>query len=126
MSSLNESSFSINVTAASGELFAGTFKVRRRLSHMQSLRRDELRRELLGARGEGAPQDLKYNAFILSTCAAYVINGPRWWDESSNGVDLLDVEPVAAVFNEISKILDTVAAELDVKSKKAVEALKAD
>lgn len=124
--SLNESSFSINITAASGEAFAGTFKVRRRLSHMQSLRRDELRRELLGAKGEEAPHDLKYNAFILSTCAAYVIDGPRWWNESSNGVELFDTEPVAAVFNEISKVLDAVAAELESKSKKAVETLKAE
>lgn len=124
--SLNESSFSINITAASGESFAGAFKVRRRLSHMQSLRRDELRRELLGAKGEDAPTDLKYNAFILSTCAAYVIDGPRWWNESNNGVELFDTEPVAAVFNEISKVLDAVAAELESKSKKAVEALKAE
>lgn len=124
--SINETSFSINVTAASGEAYAGAFKVRRRLSHMQGLRRDELRRELLGTKPEDADKELRYNAFILSTCAAYVIDGPRWWNESSNGIDLFDTEPVAAVFNEISKVIDAVNEELTSKSKKAVEAMKAD
>lgn len=124
--SLNESSFSINVEASSGELFAGPFKCRRRLSHMQSLRRDELRRELLGSKGENAPETMRQNAYILSTCAAYVIDGPRWWNESSNGLDLFDEEPVAAVFEEISKVMKAVNAELEAKAKKATEALKAE
>lgn len=123
--SSNETSFSVNVTAqASGENFAGSFKVRKRLSHMQSLRRDELRRELLGARAENAPDAMKQNAYILSTCAAYIIDGPRWWGETNNGLDLVDEEPVAAVFAEISKVQEAVTKELEEKAKKATEILK--
>ena len=124
--SINESSFSINVTAASGELYAGQFKVRRRLSHMQGLRRDELRRELLGAKPEFAPPELQKNAYILSTCAAYVFDAPRWWNESDNGLALFDEEPVAKVFEEITKVTKAVADELDAKAKKATEVMKAD
>lgn len=91
---------------------------------MQALRRDELRRELLGSRGDSAPETLKQNAYILSTCAAYVADGPRWWNESNNGLDLLDEEPVAAVFAEVSKIQEAVAKELEEKAKKATETLK--
>lgn len=120
----NETSFSINVTSAIGENWAGTFKVRKRLSHMQALRRDELRRELLGAKPETAPEIMKQNAYILSTCAAYVIDGPRWWSENSNGVDLVDEEPIAAVFEQIRMIQDSVAKEIEEKAKKATEVLK--
>lgn len=122
----NDTSFTINVTAASGESYAGTFRVRKRLSHGQTLRRDELRRELLGSRGESAPESMLKNAFILSTCAAYVIEGPRWWNENSNGLDLLDEEPIAEVFSQISKVITAVNEELDAKGKKAAEALKTE
>lgn len=123
--STKEATFSINVTAASGENYAGTFKVRKRLSHMQTLRRDELRRELLGTKPEAAPPILQQNAYILSTCAAYVVDGPSWWTSNSNGLDLLDEEPVAAVFAEIGKIIEEVNKELEGKAQKAAEALKA-
>lgn len=120
----NETSFTINVTAASGENYAGTFKVFKRLSHMQTLRRDELRRELLGARGESAPEAMYRSAFILSTCAAHVKDAPSWWKESSNGLDLLDEEPVSAVFAEISRVTSSATKELEEKANKAAEALK--
>lgn len=122
--SINEETFSVNVTAASGENYAGTFKVRRRLSHMQFLRADELRRELVGAKPEFAPEDVRKNAYILSTCAAHVISAPSWWTDNSNGVDLLDEEPVSAVFEQVEKIRDTVAKELQAKRQKSEEALK--
>lgn len=122
--SSNEATFSVNVTAASEENYAGTFKIRKRLSHMQTLRRDELRRELLGSRGETAPDSIRQNAYILSTCAAYVVSGPSWWTENSNGVDLLDEEPIAEVFKHISQVLDEVAKELEEKAQKAKERIK--
>jgi hypothetical protein len=124
--SINESSFSINVTSLSGENYAGAFKARKRLSHIQTLRRDELRRELLGAKPEVAPDELKKNAFILSTCAAYVFDGPRWWLESDSGQSLVDEEPVAAVYEEVAKVVKAVNDELEAKQKKSLEAMKAD
>lgn len=124
--SSNEANFSINVTTAAGENFAGNFTVRKRLSHMQSLRRDELRRELLGAKPESAPQEMRENAYILSTCAAYVKNAPKWWTENGNGTELVDIEPVAEVFKEIDKVIGKVEEELGLKDKKATETLKAE
>lgn len=124
--SSNEATFSINITAASGENYAGAFTIRKRLSHMQSLRRDELRRELLGNKPEQAPVEMRENAYILSTCAAYVVKAPRWWTENANGVELVDIEPVAEVFKEIDKVITKVEAELTAKDVKATEALKAE
>lgn len=123
---INETKFTLNLTASSGEQYSGTFKMRRRLSHLQTLKRDELRRELLGAKGESAPDSMKLQAYILSTCASHVFDGPRWWNESNSGQDLLDEEPVSAVFNEISKVLQEVNQELETKAKAAQEALKAE
>jgi tRNA A37 threonylcarbamoyladenosine modification protein TsaB len=123
---MNETSFTVNVDAGSGENYAGAFRVRKRLSHSQVLRRDELRRELLGAKPEFAPVEIQKNAFILSTCAAYVIEGPSWWEDNSNGLDLLDQEPVAAVFEEVTKVIKAAGDELEAKGKKAVEALKGE
>lgn len=122
--SLNESSFSINVTTDSGENYAGTFTCRRRLSHLQNLKKDELRRTLLGSHPDQAPDLVKQNAFILSTVAAYIVEGPRWWSESNFGQDLFDESPVAAVFEQISMVIKTVNDELEAKAKKAQESLK--
>ncbi len=124
--SINESNFTINVTAASGENFAGAFKIRKRLSHMQNLRRDEIRRSLLGTFPEFAPESVHTNAYMLSTCSVYVIDAPRWWKESNNGLDLLDPEPVAEVFSAIQKVIEASTKELAQKSEQATEVLKAE
>lgn len=124
--STNETNFTINVTAASGENFAGAFKIRKRLSHMQNLRRDEVRRSLLGTFPESAPESAHANAYMLSTCSVYIIDAPRWWKESNNGLDLLDPEPVAEVFSNIQKAIEAANAELTKKSEQATETIKAE
>jgi hypothetical protein len=122
--SSNEATFNINVTAASGENYAGSFTIRKRLSHMQNLRRDELRRELLGKMPDQAPMEFRENAYILSTCVAYVIKAPRWWTENNNGLELVDIEPIAEVFREIDKVVSQTENELAQKDAKATEVLK--
>jgi hypothetical protein len=122
--SSNESTFNVNVTAISDNTYAGTFRMRRRLSFFQEFRKDELRRELLGVKPESAPPDLQRYAFMLSVCSAHIIDSPDWWRNASNGVDLLDGEPVDAVFAEISKVLAETEKALLEKKEKAKATLK--
>lgn len=122
--SSNESTFSVNVTSLSGNSYVGQFRVRRRLSFLQEFRKDELRRELLGAKPEYAPPDLARSAYMLSVCSSHVIDAPTWWRDASNGVDLLDGEPLAAVYSEIDKVLQGVEKELKDKEDAAKKVLK--
>lgn len=121
----NQTTFTINVNAASGENYAGTFKIWKRLSHRLTLAKDERRRNLIGERAEYVPENIQQNAYILSTCEAHIIEAPSWYRDSANGMDLLDQEPVAEIFNQIVKVLAEVEGELTKKAKAATTELKA-
>lgn len=119
----NETTFSINVSGEGDAKYLGEFKMRLRLSHFQSLRKDELRRELLGTNPQFAPDEVFKSAYILSTCAAYIIDGPKWWLNSNSGRDLLDEEPVAAVFEQIEKNLKARQEAMEARAKQDKEEL---
>ena len=88
----------------SGETFKGVFKAIPRLSHSANLRRDQLRRDLLGPKAEEAGPDAVNVAVVFSKVWAHLTETPSWWRESRNGLDLLDESPVAAVYDNVTRI----------------------
>lgn len=124
MSKVQEATFVVDVTSESGERFEGKFTIRRKLSLHQILTRDAVRRDLLGARPEFAPDPVVQLSHKLSVCLAHVVSGPIWWQDSNNGLDFTESEPLDTVFSNIIKILEADAAELEAKKKAALAALK--
>jgi hypothetical protein len=123
MAQSNETSFSVNLKAESGDSYVGTFKIRKRLSHAQNLRKDALRRELLGDSPAAATQDVLMSSLILATCQAHIIESPNWWSKSNGGLDLLDQEPLVEVFNKINEAQQKEAEGLQTKAEEAVKEL---
>ena len=97
--------FSVNVVGeVTGETFKGVFKAVPRLSHRDNLRRDQLRRDLLGAKPEDASADATNVSAVFSKIWVHVTEAPSWWKDSKNGLELLDETPVAAVYDNVSRI----------------------
>ena len=116
--------FSVSVTGeVTGETFKGVFKAVPRLSHRDNLRRDQLRRDLLGGRPEDASPDALNVSLVFSKIWCHVVESPSWWKDSGNGVNLLDETPVAAVFDNVARIeREAIQAVQDAAKKKAEEA----
>jgi hypothetical protein len=88
-----------------GESYPGVFKARPRLSHLDTLKMDQLRRDLLGPKPELASPDAQNVASAFSKIWAHLVGpGPRWWQESGQGINLVDEDPVAAVYSNILRI----------------------
>jgi hypothetical protein len=62
---------------------------------------DEYRRGLLGLNPAGAIDDAIGSSVVLATCQAHIIEAPKWWEKSNNGLDLMDSEPLMDVYGKI-------------------------
>lgn len=97
--------FTIHVVGeTTGEDFRGLFKAVPRLSHRDNLRRDQLRRDILGPSPETAGADALNVAAVFSKVWVHLVETPSWWKDAKNGLDLLDETPVAAVYENVARI----------------------
>ena len=102
---MNTKNFTIDVKGSvTGEHYKGLFKIKPLLSHKDKLRRDEIRRSLLGERAVDASENAQTMASIFSKIYIHLIDAPSWWTNADNGSDLLDEEPVQQVLTEVLRI----------------------
>lgn len=116
----NDAPFSISVIGDStDEKWVGDFRAKKRLSHRDHLRKDQIRRELLGS-APGTPTDRALStAMILSELAVRLTKAPKWWTEAAEGQDLQDDNVIGAAFDEAMRIE---REAVEAKKKKAAEA----
>jgi len=120
----NEATFTMDITAASGERYAGTFRVLKRLTRQQALRLDALRRELLGPNPFGATEEVLLSSLYLATCSIHVLDAPKWYTNSNRGLDLLDEEPIKFIYEKIMALQEEDRKALEEKAKEAAKELK--
>lgn len=124
--SVSTAKFSISVDGDStGEKWIGEFTVKTRLSHRDQMRRDQIRRELLGdARPDMASPRALNQAGIFSDLQVRIVDAPRWWLEAANGIDLLDDNVVGEVYGKALEEESKVLAGLKKEGEQAVKDLK--
>lgn len=104
-SDANDVPFSISIVGdTTDEKWVGDFRAKRTLSHRDQLRRDQIRRELLGS-AAGASTDRALSiAMVLSELAVRVTKAPKWWTEKDNGLDLEDGNVIGEVYDQVMRI----------------------
>lgn len=114
--------------SVSGEEYLGNFLVKTRLSHLDRLQRDEARRRFLGPSPEGQvpDNDAKITAEILSQLFVRVLKAPSWWVSSQNGAELLDNEPLVAVYEAALQAEQEEAEKLKAAAVQAEKELKSE
>jgi hypothetical protein len=122
MSQQLETSFTVNIKGEfTEEQWAGSFKIKTKLSHRDNLKQDQIRRELIGNKPDGAYSDVQGTATIFAFLQTYIIDAPKWWRENGEGLDLLDSNVAIEVWNAAIKRLK----ELQDEKTKAAEEAKA-
>lgn len=113
MSGTGTSTFTVSLDGdKTGTKWHGEFTVKTLLSHRDELRRDQVRRELLGGVSpEHATVRSLNQADVFSELAARIIKAPSWWNESGAGLDLCDDNVIATVYSK------TMEAEKDVLNR---------
>lgn len=92
--------------------YTGLFKIKPLLSHREKLRKDEYRRQLLGANTDFTSQEAAKIAGVFSSIWAHMVDAPSWWKEAGNGVDLIDEEPVIAVLDKIDEFQNEIIQQI--------------
>lgn len=117
-------SFSVDVEGKFTKTkYMGVFKVRPLLSHRDKLRREEIRRQLVGTFSEGASEDAFRIATVFSKIWAHLVEAPSWWKDAGNGIDLLDEEPVEAVISKLIEYELEITGQITQDGEKAKEEL---
>ena len=118
---MNTINFQVSVKGDySNELYSGTFTMKTRLSYRETLKQDQIRRDLLGPDAANtASEDAKGIAQVLSFLGVYITQSPRWWTDCSNGLDSLENNLVSEVYSAAIKAL---SESIDEKNKRAEEA----
>lgn len=101
----NEGSFTLHVVGeTSGDTWTGEFRAKKWLSHRDHLRKDQVRRELLGGQAGPATDRAMTTAMILSELAVRLTLTPPWWQERGGGLDLPDDNVIGQVYDQAMKV----------------------
>ncbi len=120
-----DTTFSIDIQGElTGDFYRGVFKIRTRLSHRDALRRDQIRRELLGSSPEAASPRAVSIADVMSELAVRVIEAPSFWTSNGDGLDLPDDAPVAEVYKKTLEAVETAKNAIVKAGDEALKALK--
>ncbi len=125
---ISEATFTVKVKGDySNEEWAGAFKMKTRLSYRETLKQDQIRRELLGPDPtNNASEDAKGIAQVFSFLGVYLISAPRWWTESNNGLDMADNNVAPEVYQKAIEKLAESIKEREAEAEAARKAVEKD
>lgn len=105
-----------------GEEYFGKFKVLPILPHGLQMEQDKLRRQYLGDKPEHATPRARNQAEVFSELHTCIVEAPKWWTETKDGLALFDDN----VVKEVSAGLNKVQNDFVAKLKKDKEGAQAD
>jgi len=123
----NDAPFTLHVVGDSTEkTYTGEFRAKKRLSHRDHLRKDQVRRELLGGQTGTATERASTTAMILSELAVRLTKVEDWWVTSQGGLDLEDDNVIGVLYDKAIAIENDAAEAKKKAAEKAQAELKAD
>ena len=121
----NEGYFDINLVGdVTGEKWLGKFKCKLRLSHRDTLSKDNLRRQLLGENPALATERASSLAFIASELSVRLTDAPPWWRGSDNGLELEDDNIMAEIYANCVRLEKELYDKTHKKAEEASDELK--
>jgi hypothetical protein len=93
----------LNVTGQdTGHLYSGSFSIETVINRRAHFTADEKRRQLIGSNPLGASPSIMGESYMLAQLFVRIVEAPKWWTDSDNGLDLLD----ANVIGELYRLVD--------------------
>lgn len=132
----NDNTFSFSISERgeiSGQTFNWSFTAKRMLSIRDRISKDNIRRQIIGDKPEFAEQNTLLRAEMLAALQVSLIETPKAWKDSNNGLDLFDdnilivlYEKVAAEQNKAQEEAQAAAEESTQKLRKIARDKKAN
>jgi hypothetical protein len=116
----NTVDFSVDVV---GELtnnsYVGTFVAKTKLSMRETLRQDEVRRQILGVNPQSAGEDAQRVAAAIAYLSVHIVQSPDWWKELEGGLKIEELNLLAEVNNKCQEAIDKEYKKLNEEATKA-------
>ena len=117
--------FNISVVGdTTGKEFVGSFSAKTKLSIREQLKENEVYREVLGTNGKDADEYSKTLASATSYLMVRVVSSPDWWKSLGFGLDIEDMNLLAAVNNSCRAAVQAEYKALEDLATDAEKALK--
>lgn len=111
--------FSINATGEITKLpYVGVFRAKIILTNADRIEIERKYNMLLSS-DSTASENIKLRASALAELEVRVLDGPRWWQDSLSGKNLIDIEPIWAILIKINEL----AAEWQKEVEKMADSL---
>ena len=107
-----------------GNEYQGNFECKRLLSHRDRINKDAIKRGLLGAQPEAASNDAVFRAEMLAHLSVSLLDAPKFWKESNNGLDLFDDNIVIDLFGKVIEIQNEEVKKIAKDGEGAKKAVK--
>jgi hypothetical protein len=108
----------------SGQAFNWAFTAKRMLSIRDRITKDSIRRQLIGDNPQNAEQNTVLRAEMLATLQVSLIESPKAWKESNNGLDLFDDNVLIVMYEKIMEEQSKAMEEAEKNGEAAKEQLR--
>jgi hypothetical protein len=108
----------------SGQTFNWSFTAKRMLSIRDRITRDGIRRQLIGDRAQDAERNTLMRAEMLALLQVSLLETPKTWQESGNGLDLFDDNIVMVVYEKVIEGQNKAIEEAEAAGEEAKEKLR--
>ena len=121
----NEATFTIDLIGdTTKDRKTGKFKVKKRLSHRDTIALDNYRRNLLGPNPDSASPRAASIAFVSADLSVRILDAPTWWKESDGGLELEDDNVLKEIHDKSLMIEKDAYDALHKQAEEAVEPIK--
>jgi hypothetical protein len=103
--------------------YQGSFSIETVLSRRDNFAADERRRVIIGANPAGVAPSIMGEAYMLSQLFVRIVEAPKWWTESDNGMDLKDENVIGELFRLVELKVKEYEDEIIDAGKEAVSKL---
>lgn len=115
---------SLDITGESTRhVYQGKFSIETVLDRRANFAADERRRMLIGANPTGVAPSVMGEAYMLGQLFVRIVEGPKWWTDSDNGIELKDANVIGELFRLVTLKVEERDAEIIGNGKQAVEKL---
>jgi hypothetical protein len=116
--------FTINTVGENtGRVYTGKFLVKTVISRRDYFTADERRRMILGANAQAATPTVQGEAYLFGQLYVRILEAPKFWTDSDNGLDLEDTNVIAEVFELTMQKEQERSQSLKEEADKAVKTL---
>jgi hypothetical protein len=106
--------------------YSGQFTTKTVMTMKDEFQADLRRRQVIGPSPDGTPPaaNLQWRAFMLGQIAVKVLDAPKWWLESNDGLELEDGNVITELYEAILAAEEEVAEDIKKESEEAMDKLK--